>query len=40
VDVDQSEIVYPIVNSTDGLHEMDVGNLYKLNEPNYEEKYF
>ncbi|ORX60144.1 acetolactate synthase [Piromyces finnis] len=40
VDVDQSEIVYPIVNGSEGLHEMDVGDLYKLNEPNYEEKYF
>ncbi|KAL6613384.1 acetolactate synthase [Neocallimastix californiae] len=40
VDVDQGEIVYPVVGANDGLHEMDLGNLYNLNEPNYEEKYF
>jgi len=40
VDVDQKEIVYPIVGSNDALHNMDVGDLYNIDEPNYEGKYF
>jgi len=39
VDVDQSEIVYPIVNANEGLHEMDAGNLFTIDKQDFESKY-